>query len=167
MEVLPIHALLGLWQAQMTGNNTDFRLIAETLGSSNLQGGAILALLHLVNRDDPNVMSAFTRLMRIGKQTIITARNAQAKGQIPAEASVAAQNFAIEILTGTEIENDGISLSISMSPSSPLMTAIGVLVPINVAASNITSLEGVPELITSLRSEFWGIENLFKRGQQL
>ena len=162
-EPLPIHALLGLWQAQITGNEADFRLIAETIGTSDLQGGAMLSLLHLVNRDGPDVINAFTRLMQIGKQTILIARSSQVAGFMPAEAAVTAQNFAIEILTGTSIANDGIMLSVSMSPSSPLMTAIGVLVPINVAASNITSLQGVPDLITVLRSEFWAIENSLNR----
>ena len=167
MDVLPIHAFLGLWQAQVTNNNSDFRLIAETIGSANLQGGATIALLHLVNRDGPELFLAFKRLMTIGQQTIRTARHAQANGFLPADAAVAAQNFAIEILCGTSIESDGISLSISMADENPVVTAVGVLVPINVAASSITeSPAGIPELINTLRGEFWDIENNLRRQQE-
>jgi hypothetical protein len=166
MDVLPIHALLGLWNAQLTNNNTEFRMIAETLGGPNLAGGAVVGLMHLLNRDGPDVNTGFRRLMLVAQQTIRHARHAQAHGRLPEAASVDAQNFAIEILTGTTIHNDGIALNINMpETTAPVATAMAVLIPMNIAAHNIVSGPGeLPAFIETLRAEFWDIENRARSG---
>lgn len=161
-DVLPIHALLSIWQAQVEERHDDFRMLAEAFDPDKTATATLLTINHLINRTGPETpLDVFSRTIETGRRTLRVANTWEMAGIGSIETVEAARDLGIGLVLAPEFVPGGLQTSLQLRRMSTLPMVLSACIPLNLVGVEIMAREEIehPALFETLRAEFWDIEN--------
>lgn len=161
-DVLPIHALLSIWQSQVENRKDDFKILADELDAERVAEATLLAVNHLIGRMGlTDSIEHFATIVETGRRTLRVANSWEMAGIGSVSTVEAARDLGIGLVLAPEYVPEGLQTSLMLRRMDVLPMVMAACIPLNLLGAEIMAREEIEheQLFKTVRAEFWGIEN--------
>lgn len=161
-DVMPTHALMALWDAQLSRRPDEFSLIISGIDKADLVGGSLIAVTYTCSRWAESSVEATYNVMEIGRACMRVARGWASEADHSPLVTDAVRDYALSLIMAPGNTGDGVQLNFKMDAEyGSYETAIAALTPMNIMAQTAVVSGKHPDggaYRAWLRDAFWRMQ---------
>lgn len=161
-DILPTHALMALWEAQLARNTDEFNLITSEIESTNLIGGSIIAVTYTASQWANSYMEGAYNIMEVGRAARRAADTWQKQQAHGPSVIHAVEQYGLALIMAPRHTTSGVEMDFDMPDEhGTFESAIAALTPLNILSTTSvhTGRHTDGESFRSwLRESFWRLQ---------
>ncbi|MFS0887022.1 hypothetical protein [Aeromicrobium sp. 179-A 4D2 NHS] len=135
-DILPTHALMALWESQLSLNDDEFNLITSEIDPQNLIGGSIIAVTFTASKWSSSYMEGVYNIMEVGRAVRRVAEGWRDQQAHSAEVVNTVDEYGLALIMAPRQTGTGVEMEFFLpGEHGTLETAMASLVPLNILSN--------------------------------